>query len=489
MGIYQQFTSDKQQLTAAIDHLGQRWAGLGTPFSVDAPKWVAAMTGETTFHRDDRPLPNPTGFLTWAVQGLQNTPGRKAVVLFSHSFDAPPALVDLANRAGVVVYAIDPEGVDINNPIIPGNTPYRVLAKETGGLWIRSAPGADLTEDLGKVLEDMNGYYLIGYEPDRSDFELSHGSPVHHNIEVKLRRPGLTVRARNGFLGVPDPVASPPPQTREEYLHDALFSPFNAGGIRLRLDPVYGALPPDPKTKQRLPLLRAMLAIEGGDVRFVDAESGKKKLALDVVVAVYDQDGKPVASQDRTFTLDVTAEKAAQLLAQGLHATMDVKLAKPGAFQIRAAVRDVGAGKIGSAYSFVAVPDFNQPEIALSSIELSGGNATQMGWAEFAPGTVVHFDCEIFGVQTGRPPGAPKVDMEIRLFRGAGPLFDSKPLAVTTASLSEHLLTGNMKIGGDIQPGDYTMQLVAYDRLASPKRQVATQWIDLTVVNPSGAAR
>jgi VWFA-related protein len=47
MGIYQQFTSDKQQLNAAIDHLGQRWAGLGIPFAVDAPAWVTAMTGET----------------------------------------------------------------------------------------------------------------------------------------------------------------------------------------------------------------------------------------------------------------------------------------------------------------------------------------------------------------------------------------------------------------------------------------------------------
>jgi len=486
MGFYSNFSSDKRMMHAAIDHIGRRPGWLLCDYVSLAPN---GLPPDPLFCGP----PNPIGYLTWAIQGLQNVPGRKAVVLFTSSFAAPPPLVELANRAGVVIYVLHPFPWPVSS-----YEPARQLAKQTGGLFIDSVPGKDLSEDLGRVLEDMSGYYLIGYQPDRSDFELSQGRPVHHDIQVRVRRTGLTVRARNGFMGVPDPVTSPPPKTREEYLRQALFSPFSASGIRLRLDPVYGALPPDPKTKQRLPVLRAMLATEAGDVKFADGDNGRKKLVLDVVVAVFSQDGTPVTTQDRTFTINVTRAEAEQLAASGLHAMMEVKLPRPGPYQIRAAVRDAGSGDVGSAYSFVEVPDFNQPAIALSSIALSGpggaaraGTDGQIGWGQFATGTEVHFDCEIFGVKTVRPPGEPKVEMEIRLFHNGEPVFDSQPLAVTEARLAEHILTGNMKIGGNMEPGDYTMQLVAFDRLASPKKQVAQQWVDLTVVKPglSGDSR
>jgi VWFA-related protein len=496
MGFYQQFTHDKRQLYAAIDHIGQR-PGFGQ-WVIETPRGVKLGPDEPPFgYRDANNPPNPIGYLTWAIQGLQDVPGRKAVVLLTHGFYAPPGIVNLANRAGVVIYVIDPHGTDFVNPLIPSNAPYRLLAAQTGGLWIKSLAGAELNADLGRVLEDMSGYYLIGYQPDRSDFELSNGQPVHHDILVKVRRPGLTVRARNGFMGVPNPSVKPPPKTREDYLQQALFSPFSASGIRLRLDPVYGASGPDPKTKRRLPVMRAMLSIEGGDLQFSDVDSGRRKLVLDVLVAVFNQDGTSAASQDQQFVISATQDQAAQLAGTGLHWTKDVKLPKPGPYLVRAAVRDAVSGAVGSAFSFLEAPDFNKPEIALSSIVLSGPsdtsgsgassapeNAGQMGWAEFAAGTTVQFGCEVFGIKPVRPPAEPRVEMQVRLFREGATVFDSRPAAVSPALLSKNLLTGNLKIEGDMEPGDYAMQLIAYDRLASPKKQMASQWIDLTIVKP-----
>jgi VWFA-related protein len=504
MGFYRQFTSDKRQLFAAIDHIGQR-PGFGQ-WVMETPRGIHLRPDEPGFgYRDLNNPPNPIGYLIWAIQGLQNVPGRKAVVLLSHFFAAPPAVVDLANRSGVVIYVIDPHGTDlsvaphetphgmeigVSSQTIPADAPYKLLAKQTGGLWIKSLAGADLNADLGKVLEDMSGYYLIGYQPDRGDFELAQGRPVHHDIQVKVRRPGLTVRARNGFMGVPDAQVSAAPKTREEFLQQALFSPFSATGIRLRLDPVYGASDPDPKTKQRLPVLRAMLAIDGADLRFTDGDDGRKKLVLDVLVGVFNQDGTPAASQDQRFAISATPEQAAQLSAGKLHLTKDVKLARPGPYLIRAAVLEPDSGAVGSAYAFLEAPDFNKSEIALSSIVLAGPEdaSAQMGWGEFATGTTLHFGCEIFGVKMARPPATPKVEMEVRLFHDGNPVFDSQPFAVLPESLSAHLLTGKMKIGEELAPGDYYMQLVAYDRLASPKKQIASQWIDLTVVKPAGVS-
>lgn len=491
MGFYQQFTSDKDQLHAAIDHIAQR-PGFGQ-WVIDTPRGINLAPGEPPFgYRDPGNPPNPIGYLMWAIQGLQDVPGRKAVVLLSHSFGAPPSVVNLANRAGVVIYVIDPSGTDFDHPLIATDAPYKLLAEQTGGLWIKSLAGADLNADLGKVLQDMSGYYLLGYQPDRSDFELAQGRPVHHDIQVKVLRAGLTVRARRGFMGVPDPSVKPAPKTREEFLQQALYSPFSASGIRLRLDPLYAASDPDPKTKHRLPVLHAMVAIDGRDVKFTDAADGSKKLTLDILVGVFNQDGTPAGSKDQRFDISATPAQAAQLAVSGLGCTLDVTLSRPGPYQVRAAIRDVGTGAIGSAYSFVELPDFNKTGIVLSSIALTsvpqiagGTRAGSLGWGKFATGARLHFACEIFGAKDPQPPAASKVEMEVRLYREGNPVFQTQPLPVPPAKASaQHILSGEFQLSADITPGDYAIELVAYDRLASPMRQIASQWADLTVVKP-----
>jgi len=474
MGFYQQFTSDKRQLLAAIDHLGHRpGMGQGLIWNLVSP-------------------PRPIGYLRWAIEGLQDVPGRKAIVILSHNFPAvPPFMLNLANRSGVVIYVVNPSGFVHDNPDF--NPEAHALARQTGGLYIMSWTGRDLTADLGRVMDDMSSYYLLGYQPNRSDFDLSQGRPVHHDIQVKVRRPDLTVRARSGFMGVPDPGVKPAPKIREEFLARALFSPFSANGIRLRLDPLYAASEPDPKTRHRLPVLHAMVSIDGNDVRFADGSDGKKKLVIDVVVGVYNQDGTRAGSRDQRFEISATPDEVARLAVSGIGYTMDVKLTRPGPYQIRAAVRDVGSGIVGSAYSFVEIPDFNKSGIVLSSVALSsapagtGENDTgSLGWSKFTAGAKVHFACEVFGVTPARPPGEPEVEMEVRLFREGNAVLETPPLAVSPGMISgEHLLAGDIQLSNGLVPGDYAMQLVAYDRLAPPKKQIASQWIDLTIVKPS----
>jgi hypothetical protein len=199
---------------------------------------------------------DPVGHLIWAIQGLRNIPGRKAVVLFSHRFVAPANVIDLANRAGVAIYVVDPHGVDlavtqrgmqlsVSGQIVPGDAPYRKLARDTGGLFLLSSPGANLTEDLGKIVDDMSGYYLIGYRAERSEEENS-GRSVRHSVQVKVLRKGLLVRARSGAIDSPKTEpANPRSLTTAERLRQALVSPFNAGTIKLRLDATYAASAPD----------------------------------------------------------------------------------------------------------------------------------------------------------------------------------------------------------------------------------------------------
>jgi VWFA-related protein len=494
MGFYQQFTNDKQQLLSAIDRLSQR-PGFGM-WTLDIPLELNPDTGqmEPAFtlrpaepglgYRDPDHPPNPIEYLMWAIQGLQNIPGRKAVILFTHFFAAPQPVIDVANRAGVVIHGVDPHGFE---GVVPSTAPYRQLAKQTGGLFLITAPGEALVQDLSKVLDDAHSYYLLGYRPEHADLRHSEGRPVRHSIKVKVLLPGLEVRARNGYLGTPDSGVASAPKTAAEQLLAAVSSPFSAGKIRMRLEPRYSASAPDPRTRHRTPLLRVGLHIDGRDLSLGDTEDGKKKLAYSVLVIVVSQDSRPAAKDARTFSFALTPEQATELPVLGVNPSLDLQLPGPGQFQIRAAIRDESSGEIGSAYQFVDVPDFNQPRITLSSIDLSstgdGRNAQRTPWNGFAPESPLLFRCGVFGFRTsGGSPHAAQVDVQVILFRESDrrPFSHTGAVPVPASSLEDHYMAGQLNVAS-LPPGDYIMQLMAWDRLAARKKQLSAQWTRFTI--------
>jgi hypothetical protein len=136
----------------------------------------------------------------------------------------------------------------------------------------------------------MSSYYLIAYQPQRGDFDKVRGLPKFHKIEVKVLRPGLQVRSRNGFVGVPDPLSIPEnaaPKSAKEELRKALFSPFHANGFPVHLSAFHSAATArDPKTGRHPTLPRAMLAMAARGLKFNHTPDSKKQLNLDIVAAV-----------------------------------------------------------------------------------------------------------------------------------------------------------------------------------------------------------
>ena len=495
-GIFQQFTNDNRQLDAATERL-PRVCTMQYQCFADMP-----------------------GVLTTAIRSLQDLPGRKAL-LFVGRYRGPVGdIISLANRAGVVIYVLDTMGVVIESETVEGAVApdsERLLAEKTGGRRILSTVGFDLTTSFNEVIEDLSGYYLLGYHPAGDDvapktpdppkIEGRHKVEPRHKIEVKVLRPGLTVRVRDGLLGVPnisapDPVAGPDsgsfskpsaqPPGREEILTEALFSVFTRDGVRIRLDPLFAASNPNQKKKRR-PLVRAVLDIDGRDVAFADADGGKKTTMLDVALAVFNEDGTQAGAANKAFTLLVSKEKAEDLAKSTMQYQLDVALSKPGPYQVRAAVRDATSGEVGSAYAFLDIPDFNQPRISLSSMVLNlpqgapAAPAARPGWNEFAPGATVQYICEVFGLKTpGKPPVPPNVEAEVKLYRGGGPVAEIAPAPVKIGNVGDQsFLAGSMRIPDDLAAGNYTMEVLAYDRLEpSKKKQAAEQWIDVTVVSP-----
>ena len=347
------------------------------------------------------------------------------------------------------------------------------------------------------MIEDLSGYYLLGYRPPGSD-DSDLKTPIRHKIEVRVLRAGLTVRVRDGLLGASDPVATPdsPPEKqpvgREEILTKALFSAFTQDGVRIRLEPLFSASVPNHKIK-RNPVVRAVLDIDGRDVFFDDAEAGKKKAVLDVAVAVFSEDGAQAGAANKQFMVLVSKEKAVQLAQGTLQYALEVALSKPGPYQVRAAVRDATSGEAGSSYGFLDIPDFNQSRISLSSLVLSlpqGASSVpgaRPSWNEFAPGATVQYVCQVFGLKTpGKPPVSPNVETEVKLYRGGSPVAAISSASVKIENAQDRsFLAGSMRLPEDLAAGNYTMEVLAYDRLEpSTKKQVAEQWIDVTVVSP-----
>lgn len=533
-----QLTNDKRQLYAAIDRIHYVPGGrtgmdmfdpVGAPNADANPGFARGVVTRVRAARAPALTMTTMNVLAYAIQGLQQMPGRKAVALFSDGFPGAPAgIIRMANRSSVVIYTFDPRGLVSNKcSAMDGGCPTDLaqkratafrstqtgleqLAHGTGGIFFHDKN--DLDRGLTEALEDMGSYYLIGYQPRREDFERDRGGARIHTIEVKVLRPGLLVRSRSGSLDPPDAkgstAAEGTPKSSKEELRKAIFSPFQASGFPVRLTALYSAAnAKDPKTGRRGAVLRAMLALDGRDLRFrdlnPDAPAGKKQIDLEVQLSVFsvndDSGFETVASRDRVFTTTTGPEEINQILTSGLVYSLDVAVPKPGPYQLRVAVWDANAMETGSAAAFVDIPDFNRQVISLSSVTLfdsdpsrnaaltragvsgAGSPATRI----FGPGAVIQYECKVFGSLTDRRSGKPQVDVAIRLFRGTEQIFDGKPmpLAVTDGNSSSIPATGDIRLPSTLPPGEYALELSAYDRLQKQQLQRVAQWIDFTVAN------
>ena len=123
VGALQQFTTDKRVLYAAIDRV--RYNSMGR---VGVSSFDALGSGEHSTldaEREGIVAAGTLGAIRYVVNGLRELPGRKAVVLFTENLklfnregendrvmQGVRQLEDAANRASVLIYSIDPRGLE-----------------------------------------------------------------------------------------------------------------------------------------------------------------------------------------------------------------------------------------------------------------------------------------------------------------------------------------------------------------------------------------
>src|ERR1035437_4286963 len=241
-GVLQQLTGDTRTLAGAID--GIRYLGGGpSAASAGTALWLT---------------------LGYALRGLRDLAGRKVVVIFSENPGAAGPrdraagdAAHAAHAAAAAVYAIDPLPEARGAATWPPSA-LESLARDTGGLF-----GADFT----RVLENEQGYYAIGFQPpeEENSADLSGRSSPATTAVLTVRRPGVVVRWRAGYVSQRPRVEFPAPVEHAELLNNALATPFASSGIRARLTAVLSEYLRDG------PTVDVIVHVEARDFSFIHA--------------------------------------------------------------------------------------------------------------------------------------------------------------------------------------------------------------------------
>ena len=423
----QELTGNRRLLLAAVDKfLGQKLPSATAEKlalhlrDVDRTR-SESSDGSTSSQRTRDPINDPydaeRGFnARRALELVKNVAGwmtdihgrRKALIFFSEGIDydiydvfnnrsATSVMQDArdaiaaAQRANVSIYAVDPRGLTqlgdeaieiaslADNPQVPEGSPAAfqrelllaqesliALADETGGMAVvrtNDIPGA-----LARIASENSTYYLLGYQTDASR------SPGRfRKIEVRVKRPGLQVRARRGYIP-PDPKALA--KTREAEakagtspaLRVALNNPLPIGDVPLR---VFAA--PFKGVGKNASVLLA-IEIDAAGLRFEERE-GRFNEKVEVSVVAVDYQGNVRGTDRQTVDLKLRPETHQAVTGTGgvrLLSRLDLP---PSRYQIRVGVHESVGSAVGTLPYDLEVPDYSNASFSLSGLVLTSSAA------------------------------------------------------------------------------------------------------------------
>lgn len=338
--------------------------------------------------RDHRGLGSADALLA-VIQSLALAPGRKTLVYLSEGLPVSPAmqarldaLVSAANRANVSVYTIDAAGLRAESALAetrreveaagqerlrqtaasrdPSDGPLmRIvertedllrldphgglarLAEDTGGFLIRDTN--DLGSGFRRITEDSRFHYLLTYSPSNLQFD-----GKFRKIQVRVKRDGVQVFARKGYLAVRGPSA-----TRLSYEAAALAAlhrsrPPNAFPISAA-----GFVFPDPGGRATVPIV---VQVKTGELHFqIDQERGTYSAQAAIVANLKNTAGQTVHTLSQQYVLagaakDVDAARNGEIL---FYRQSELP---PGVYSLEVVVHDAFAGRASARLSTLTVP-------------------------------------------------------------------------------------------------------------------------------------
>ena len=403
IGTLQQFTTDRRLLHAAVDRV--RWSpnsrkGVG-PFDANLPG-LERGAGPRCWTEHQRPAGRDghdrhARRPRYVLRGIESLPGRKSVVFVSEGFDLGirdqkvsrtwsefTRVMDRANRAGVVVYSMDARGLQTGlstagdggdverkrlRELLDSQESLVYLAQQTGGFAVLNTN--DLAAGMSRVIDDTRGYYLLGFDTSIAADE--RWDP--NDIRIRVKRRGLSVRARRGLFGPADKVR-PREVAPADPLVAATLSPFAASAIDMRLTTLFA------HDKTAGSYVRSLFFIDPAGLTFAVGADGRHEADMSLLLLAIGDNGRAVAQARLHVPLRLDDEAYAVMRQRGLLYSTRVAIKEAGGYQIRAAVQDDRSKAIGTSAQFVEVPKVGKDHVALSGVVMMD---VAVGWHRARP--------------------------------------------------------------------------------------------------------
>jgi VWFA-related protein len=416
--------------------------------------------------------------------------------------DATRDAVAAATRSNVAIYGIDPRGLtdlgdesieiqaypddttvgvgpgSLQNELRLAQDSLRVLSEETGGFAVVNRN--DFATAFDRIVRDNSSYYVLAYYPPDPR------PGRNHRIQVRVTRPGVTVRARKGYLTPKkvDAVTAKGPATPE--VREALDSPLPLSGLTMRVfaSPFKGAAPN----------ASVLLGVEldGHDLQL----SPTDKIQLSYLAI--DANGKVKGGNTDSLQMtNLKPETKTRIEQTGLRVLTRLDL-PPGRYQLRVAAHDSAGGSVGSVLYDLDVPDFQKAPFSISGLVLTSPSA--------AATPTVRPDEQLRAVLPGPPvssrtfPANDDIQLFTEVYDVAGPAPHKVDITTTVTTDEGKVMfkteetRDSSDLGGqrggygyttqiplkDLAPGRYVLKVEAKSRLGNAEPVVREVMLNVT---------
>ena len=139
--------------------------------------------------------------LAESLDMLNGIEGRRVILVFTDGDDTASRVgrgkvLERARAEEVMVYAIGLESEyfdGVRNVRTKPDGGLRGLAEETGGGYFELKKSADLGATFSRVAQELHSQYVLGFEAQQLDGKV-------HKLNVRMKRPGMTARARRSYV-------------------------------------------------------------------------------------------------------------------------------------------------------------------------------------------------------------------------------------------------------------------------------------------------
>jgi VWFA-related protein len=423
------------------------------------------------------------------LNGLAGAKGRKSVILVSEGFiydtnlDEFKRVNEASRRANAAVYFVNARGLEgipdamtaQFGPALPDQdvgfafaetldavAGAEGVADDSGGFTVRNTN--DLAGGIQRIARETQVYYLLGYIPTNTARD-----GKFRKIQVKLANgKGLQIRARKGYYAPSDTgkTAFEAKKGIDPVLQAALDSPWSVEGIPLRMTHYVG----DEKSLGKA----SVLVVTDVDIKKLQFEEkdGRALDDLQFLLVVAQRQSGEFFRYDQTISMKLLPATRERLEHTWFSLSRDFEL-KSGDYQAKIVVRDKASGRVGTVIHEFEVPDLagfrlstpvlSDTRVPTAGEGIPGGGLAPVARREFASGSDLFCQIEVFGAKRDETTNMPRVSHGYVVRRADGSIFTSMaPSVITPTSLGKVSRLFGFRLR-DAAPGDYDIVMSIRD--------------------------